>query len=92
MRHADSAPSVYGNSILWLSGFAKQKIVKYESFIGGKLLSHSIELLYTEGGESACLIGWRDTPYSRTRGRGEVLGEARVAEACAHSHPVIPDG
>ena len=61
MRHADSAPSVYGNSILWLSGFAKQKIMRYGSFIGGKLLSHSIELPYTEGAESACLISRRDS-------------------------------
>ena len=60
MRHADSAPSVYGNSILWLGGFAKQKIMKYRSFIGGNLLSHSIELPYTEGAESVCLISRRD--------------------------------
>ena len=31
--------------------------MKYPAFIGGKLLSHSIELLYTEGAESACLFG-----------------------------------
>ena len=60
MRHADSAPSVYGGSILWLSGFAEPNIVKYGSFIGGKLLSHSIELPYTEGAKSACLISQRD--------------------------------
>ena len=30
--------------------------MKYRAFIGGKLLSHSIELPYTEGAESACLI------------------------------------
>jgi len=61
MRHADSAPSVYGSSILWLSGFAKQKIMKYGSLIGGNLLSHSIELPYTEGAESVSLISRRDS-------------------------------
>ena len=35
--------------------------MKYRTFIGGKLLSHSIELPYTEGGESVCLIGPWDT-------------------------------
>ena len=37
-------------------------MVKYRAFIGRRLLSHSIELLYKEGGESACLIGPWDTP------------------------------
>ena len=32
--------------ILWLCGFTMQKIVKYRALIGGKLLSHSIELSY----------------------------------------------
>ena len=34
--------------------FCQEKIVKYRAFIGGKLLSHSIELFHREGTESAC--------------------------------------
>ena len=34
MRHADSAPSVYGNSMLWLSGFASRKVIHCRAFIG----------------------------------------------------------
>jgi len=58
MGHADSVLSVYGSSILWLSNFVKGKIVKYRAFIGGKSLSHSIELT-----ESACLVGLRDMDF-----------------------------
>jgi len=35
--------------------------MEYRAFIGRKLLSHRIELLDTEGGKSACLIGPWDT-------------------------------
>jgi len=62
MGHADSIPSVYGSFILWLNSFAKQELlISYRAFIGGKLLSHSIELPHTEGTESACPIGLMDT-------------------------------
>ena len=33
MRHSDSVPSVYGSSILWLSGFAKQKLLNIEPLL-----------------------------------------------------------
>ena len=39
------------------------KLVKYRAFIGGKLLSHSIEIPHMEGTESACLIGPWDSSY-----------------------------
>ena len=38
-----------------------KKIRKYRALTGGKLLSHSIELPYPEGAESACLISPWDT-------------------------------
>jgi len=57
MRHADSAPSVYGSSRLWLRNFQPIKARQWMTFREAKPLSHSIELPYTEGAESACLIG-----------------------------------
>ena len=77
MRHADSAPSIYGSSKLWLSDFAYWEVVEYRALIGENLLSHSIELLYTEGAESACLIRPWDTLLGREGGREEGRKEER---------------
>jgi len=61
MRHADSAPSVYGNSKLWLSNFPPIKGPYFIIFCLAKPPSHRIELPYTEGAESARLISRRDS-------------------------------
>ena len=56
MRHTDSRPSAYGNSMLWLSSFPPIKVRYFIVVFQAKWLSHSIELPYTEGRESVCLI------------------------------------
>ena len=50
--------------------------MKYRTFIGRKLLSHSIELLYTEGRESVCLI----RPWDRPRQTRDKTTRARAVE------------
>jgi len=67
MRHADSAPSVYGRSRLWLRNFQPIKARQWMTFREAKPLSHSIELPYTESAESACLISPWDKAKSIER-------------------------
>ena len=90
MRHADSAPSAYGKSILWLSNFLPIRFRYFTIFCQVKPLSHSMELPYTEGAESACLISRRDNTNAVGK-RGVSILLSRIEDANRRA-PRSPSG